>query len=247
MVDDNMENWDFNNISQEERARIREEIDSDIDRIMELSKINEDNGYDDEDDGVMSMWVDLDNVDDKINEFKNSLYNDSINAIIPYSMTFRKDIYSQAVYWLRHYDTNKFVYNMSYFMYFANLAEVCANFSVMLSEILNNTEININFKNYHQYEDKFRLNKQMKYIRGCFDILYELYHSDNTIIKEKVNEYLQNFSEGNLNGKRCPFLKILRYRRKIEKYYKKQYMKALHYAIGIKLKENDTRIIHTDM
>lgn len=235
-----MGNWDFNNISQEEHARIREEIDIDIDRIMKLSKINEDNG-------VMSMWVDLDDVDDRINEFKNSLYNDSINAIIPYSMTFRKGIYSQAVYWLRHYNTNKFVYNMSYFMYFANLAEVCANFSVMLSEILHNPEININFKNYHQYEDKFRLNKQMKYIRGCFDILYELYHSDNTIIKEKVNEYLQNFSEGNLNGKRCPFFKILRYRRKIEKYYKKQYAKALHHAIEIKLEENDTRIIHTNM
>ena len=76
-----MENWDFHDISQEERARIREEIDTDIDRIMELSKINEDNGYDDEDDGVMSMWVDLDDVDDRINEFKNSLYNDSINGI----------------------------------------------------------------------------------------------------------------------------------------------------------------------
>lgn len=239
----------FEDISEEQRASIREEIDKDImeifSKLEETAKIY---GVEDEEDNVTSMWVDLDDVDEKIKEFKDALYNNSINAFIPYSATCREDIYSQAVYWLRHYKVNKFVYSMSYFMYFANLAEVHANFSVMYSEIMYNPGIDINFENYRQYESDFRLNKQMKYIRGCFDILYELYHSDNTIIKEKVNEYLQNFSEGNLNGKRCcPFLKILSYRRKIEKYYKKQYMKALHYVIGIKLKENDTQIIHTDM
>ena len=34
MVDSNMENWDFNNISQEERARIREEIDRELETCV---------------------------------------------------------------------------------------------------------------------------------------------------------------------------------------------------------------------
>lgn len=225
-------------ISAEQRASIREKIDKDImeafSKLEETSKLY---GADDEEDNVTSIWVDLDDVDEKIKEFKDALYNDSIDAFIPYSATCREDIYSQAVYWLRHYKANKFVYNMSYFMYFANLAEVYANFCVMYSEIMHNPEIDINFDNYQQYEDKFRLNKQMKYIRYCFDILHELYYSDNVEIWNKVNDYLKNFSEGNLRGRRCPFFKLLCYRRKIERYYKKQYAKALYYAIETKLKE----------
>ena len=228
----------FENISEEQRASIREEIDKDIMEIFsKLEKTAKIYGVEDEEDNVTSMWVDLDDVDEKIKEFKDALYNNSINAFIPYSATCREDIYSQAVYWLRHYKANSFVYNMSYFMYFANLAEVYANFSVMWFEIVHNTEIDINFENYQQYESELRLNKQMKYIRGCFDILHELYYSDKVEIRNKVNEYLKNFSEGNLQGRRCPFFKLLQYRRKIERYYKKQYAKALCYAIETRLKE----------
>lgn len=234
------ENTLFEDMSDEKRKSTEKEIDKDImDIISKLEANLEIYDIDDKEITLTSMFVDLDDVDDNIEEFKTALYNDSINAIIPYSLTCRDDIYSQAVYWLNNYKKDNFVYNMSYFMYFANLSEVQANFQVMWSEIVHNKEIDINFENYKQYEGELRLNKQMKYIRGCFDILRELYHSDNVPIKEKVNEYLENFAEGYIIGRGCPLFKMLQYQIRIERYYKKQYHKALCYAIETRLKENN--------
>lgn len=158
------ENTLFEDMSDEKRKSTEKEIDKDImDIISKLEANLEIYDIDDKEITLTSMFVDLDDVDDNIEEFKTALYNDSINAIIPYSLTCRDDIYSQAVYWLNNYKKDNFVYNMSYFMYFANLSEVQANFQVMWSEIVHNKEIDINFENYKQYEGEMNFDK--KYLK----------------------------------------------------------------------------------
>lgn len=196
-----------------------------------MEEIIDDNfliGSSDNSDSIISLYLDLNDVEKEVNEFKEVL-NNHIDFKVELGY-YRGNIYNIACQLIYKYRENKLMFQLAKFIYFANTYEISANLGVLFMDISFNKEIN--FSNYKNFENDFRVNKQMKYIKLCNDILIDInQRNDMNQLKSKIEIFLYNFSDIFFNYRRNCLTNLTHYVGRLRKYYNKRYYKVLGYSL----------------